>query len=199
VDDAIVDGPIAYTIVTGAASSSDPAYNTIDPADVSVTNTDNDVATADLVITKTLTSTPPFVAGGTLAYEIVVSNNGPAAATNVIVTDVLPAGTTFVSATPSQGTCSGTSTVVCTIGSLPDDASATIQLTIRTSTTPGTVTNTASVMATEVDGSAGDNASTAGATTTAAAELTAVPTLSEWMLIALAAMLAVVALVKSRV
>ena len=33
-----------------------------------------------------------------------LTNNGPATATNVTVTDLLPAGLTFVSATPSQGT-----------------------------------------------------------------------------------------------
>ena len=42
VDDTIVDGDIAYAIVLGAASSADPAYNGLDPADVAVTNTDND-------------------------------------------------------------------------------------------------------------------------------------------------------------
>src|SRR5207248_2595572 len=39
VDDAIVDGDVAYTIVTAAASSSDSTYNGLNPADVSVTNT----------------------------------------------------------------------------------------------------------------------------------------------------------------
>ena len=33
-----------------------------------------------------------------------MSNNGPDAATNVTLQDLLPAGVTFVSATPSQGT-----------------------------------------------------------------------------------------------
>ena len=42
VDDARVDGDIPYTIVTAAATSSDTHYNGIDPADVAVTNTDND-------------------------------------------------------------------------------------------------------------------------------------------------------------
>ena len=42
VDDAVVDGPITYTIVTAPAVSTDPNYNTRDAADVLVTNTDND-------------------------------------------------------------------------------------------------------------------------------------------------------------
>jgi len=44
VDDTEVDGDIAYTIVTGAAVSDDTNYNGLDPADVSVTNTDNDAS-----------------------------------------------------------------------------------------------------------------------------------------------------------
>ncbi len=43
VDDAVVDGDIVYTIVTDPATSSDPNYHGINPADVSVTNTDDDM------------------------------------------------------------------------------------------------------------------------------------------------------------
>lgn len=42
-DDQLVDGNIAYQIITNPAISSDPAYQGLNPADVSVTNNDNDV------------------------------------------------------------------------------------------------------------------------------------------------------------
>src|SRR5207249_5517585 len=42
VDDAIVDGTVAYTIILGAATSADSNYNGLDPADVSVANADNE-------------------------------------------------------------------------------------------------------------------------------------------------------------
>ncbi len=42
VDDALVDGNIAYTIVTAPATSADADYNMLDAPDVSVTNTDNE-------------------------------------------------------------------------------------------------------------------------------------------------------------
>ena len=42
VDDVLVDGNIAYTIVLGTAITSDPLYVGLDPIDVSVTNTDNE-------------------------------------------------------------------------------------------------------------------------------------------------------------
>ncbi len=43
VDDAVIDGDKAYTIVVGAAVSADPVYNGLDPADASATNLDNDL------------------------------------------------------------------------------------------------------------------------------------------------------------
>jgi len=43
VNDNLADGDVAYTIITAAATSSDPAYNGLNAADVSVTNEDNDV------------------------------------------------------------------------------------------------------------------------------------------------------------
>jgi hypothetical protein len=42
VDDNLVDGDVAYSIVTAAATSSDGSYSGLNAADVSVTNTDND-------------------------------------------------------------------------------------------------------------------------------------------------------------
>jgi uncharacterized delta-60 repeat protein len=42
VDDALIDGDVAYTIATATAISTDPAYNGLDADDVSVTNTDDD-------------------------------------------------------------------------------------------------------------------------------------------------------------
>ncbi|MFP5246686.1 MAG: M4 family metallopeptidase, partial [Thermoanaerobaculia bacterium] len=44
VNDPVDDGNIAYTIITGTAVSSDAGYNGVNPADVSVTNNDNDTA-----------------------------------------------------------------------------------------------------------------------------------------------------------
>jgi hypothetical protein len=44
VDDSIDDGDIAYSIITAPASSSDGTYNLLNPANVSLTNIDNDSA-----------------------------------------------------------------------------------------------------------------------------------------------------------
>ncbi|HEU5239565.1 MAG TPA: SBBP repeat-containing protein, partial [Pyrinomonadaceae bacterium] len=67
-------------------------------------------AAANLALTKTA-SPNPGVTLANLTYRITVTNNGPSPATNVVVTDNLPAGITFISATPTQGSCSGNTTV----------------------------------------------------------------------------------------
>ena len=56
VNDAVVDGNVAYTIVTAAATSDDLAYSGLDASDVSVTNTDNDVGGITVNPTSGLTT-----------------------------------------------------------------------------------------------------------------------------------------------
>jgi hypothetical protein len=51
VDDPQVDGAVTYTIVT-AATSGDPSYQGIVVADVTVSNTDNDVAGVTVTPTR---------------------------------------------------------------------------------------------------------------------------------------------------
>jgi uncharacterized repeat protein (TIGR01451 family) len=58
---------------------------------------------ADLGLTKTVDNATPNV-GDTITFTITLSNAGPANATNVVISDPLPAGLALVSATPSQGT-----------------------------------------------------------------------------------------------
>ncbi|PYQ58220.1 MAG: hypothetical protein DMF58_16100 [Acidobacteria bacterium] len=88
---------------------------------------------------------------------------------------------------PSQGTCSGTSTVTCGLGTIANGGNATITLTITAPMTPGTFMNTATVSSAN-DTTAANNSSTANATVVAAA--TGAPTLSPEMLALLALVLA---------
>lgn len=170
-----------------------PASATIaDPQGVgTITNDDGPIA--DLSIAKT--GTPGVRPGGLIQYTITVSNAGPQSASDVVVTDVLPAGTTFVSATASQGSCAGTSIVTCNLGALAAGGSATIQLDVTAPPSEGTVTNSATVSNTpETDPTPANNAGTTGT-----AVLESIPTLSEWGVLALVAALLGLALVKMNV
>src|SRR6266852_4573162 len=135
---------------------------------------------ADLAIAKSA-GAGPFVAGGNVNYTITVTNNGPLTATGVTVVDTLPAGSTFVSSTPSQGSCTGTSTVTCNLGTLANGGTATIALVITASATPGMLSNTATVSSAVSDPNPANNTATSTVTT-----FVVIPTLSEWMLLLLA-------------
>ncbi|HEX2835217.1 MAG TPA: DUF11 domain-containing protein [Thermoanaerobaculia bacterium] len=160
---------------------------------VSATGVTAAPASADISIVKS-TNSSQAVTGTNISYTILVSNAGPSPATNVIVTDDLPAGLAFVSATPSQGTCNASDPVSCNLGTIPSGANATISLVATVIASSGTVANTASVTSTE---GGGDSSTTPAIPVVITAEFDAVPTLSEWALIALALAIAALA-VKAR-
>jgi glucose/arabinose dehydrogenase len=74
----------------------------------------------------------------------------------VVVTDNLPAGINFVSATPTQGTCSGSPTVTCNAGGLSSGASVIVNIVVVPQAA-GQLTNSAGVTATESDPDTSDN------------------------------------------
>jgi len=121
---------------------------TIDPAGA---------ASADIAISG---SAPATIAGGAnFAYTTLVTNNGPAAASNVTATISLPANVTLNGLPSStQGTCSGTTTITCTIGTLPLNGTATQTVNV-TATGTGTAILAANAAATEVDPNASNNTS----------------------------------------
>ena len=143
-------------------------------------NAANDSASAvvngqqsDLSLTKT-DAPDPVAPGADLTYTITVTNNGPSSAQNVTVNDTLPTGTTFGSATPSQGSCAGTTTVSCALGSIANGASPTITLVVHVgpSVADGTViSNTASVSSTTADPTPANNSATSTTTVAASADL----------------------------
>jgi uncharacterized repeat protein (TIGR01451 family) len=109
----------------------------------------------DLRIAKS-DSPDPATVGASVTYTITVTNNGPDTATDVELTDVLPAGVGLVSVTPTAGACAGSSTIVCDLGSLANGASATVTIVVSTSAA-GKLTNTATVSSAESDTDASNN------------------------------------------
>jgi uncharacterized repeat protein (TIGR01451 family) len=99
---------------------------------------------ADLSITKSALANPVTV-GTNIVYDIIVFNNGPDDVTNVTVTDVVPAETTYISAAVNPGTCGfGGGVVTCDIPTLPSGVGTVITLTLRADQVVD-VTNTATV------------------------------------------------------
>lgn len=96
--------------------------------------------------------------GQPVNYTIEVGNTGSFNATNVKVSDAIPTGMTFISATPSQGSCSYSDTLVCSMGNLAVGARATITLTVQP-TIIGAIENSARVTMNETDVNSINNSS----------------------------------------
>jgi uncharacterized repeat protein (TIGR01451 family) len=186
-----LSGTVTLTLSPTSAAQ-DPVF--AGTASTAIT-TINTPPSADLSLLKTTGSTRA-VNGTTIVYTLTVSNAGPSPATNVVVTDPLPASLQFVSATPSQGSCTGSSTIVCSLGTLANGASATITLSTRVVASTGMVSNSASVTAAENDPSGTNNGSSAPGIPAVPAD--AAPTMSGLTLIALAALLGTLALLRMR-
>lgn len=138
----------SYTIRVRATDQGGLAFEKV--LAVSVTD-DDEPHVADLSLE---TSTPEaVVAGQQLTYMLVVTNRGPSNATGVTVASALPAGVTYVSATPSQGTVAESAgTLTVTLGNLAVGAQATIAVIVDVSAAArGTLINDARVSGNETE------------------------------------------------
>jgi len=110
---------------------------------------------ADLAVVKT---GPSLVTqGDTFSYHLTATNNGPAAATGVVVTDTLPTSSTFVSA---PGCTHAAGVVTCTVGNLAAGGTSSFDVTVTAGSAGSTLTNTAVVSGNQSDPVAGNNSST---------------------------------------
>ena len=117
----------------------------------------------DLSLTKA-DSPNPVAVGSSLTYTLTATNasTGAGVATGIFVTDTLPAGVTFNSATASQGTVDPPVglDVVWDVGTLTQGQSETVDIvvTVDSTTVDGTVlTNTAVVVGSQPDPIPGNN------------------------------------------
>ncbi|MEH3052403.1 MAG: isopeptide-forming domain-containing fimbrial protein [Patulibacter minatonensis] len=151
------------------------AGNEFDPntADNLSSVTTNVNAAADLRIAKSV-DRPTANVGDSLTWSVIATNDGPSAAAGVVVTDDLPAGTTYVSSTSTQGACAAVgSQLVCTVGGMASTASVTITIraTVKTTSAESPVTNAARVTSGTFDPDPADNLSTATTTVGPAGDL----------------------------
>lgn len=102
------------------------------------------VATSDLSLTKTVSNATP-ASGSTITYTVSLTNGGPAAASGVVVRDILPAGFTFASAAASNGSYNS-ATGDWTIASIASGQTRTLTITGTITAPPGVaITNGAEV------------------------------------------------------
>lgn len=177
-------GSATFTVVVqinGTAQSGTTVTNTatISEAGTSDPNPSNDSASASTTVgdrpssdvSLTLSATPnPVAPGGTITYTIEATNEGPTAASDVVITFAVPGNTTFASATASTGgTCTtpsvgGTGTVRCTwSGTTPVDTTRTATVVVRVSPSAAdgtTIVGNASVASEGLDLDLSNNSAT---------------------------------------
>jgi uncharacterized repeat protein (TIGR01451 family) len=118
------------------------------------------VGVADLVIAQSASPTPLNVTSN-LTFTINVTNLGPNSASTVVVTDSLPAGLTFTSATVSQGTSTNNGNLFsAALGTMTNTARATITIQAIASAA-GQRTNTATVSSGTTDSNPANNTASA--------------------------------------
>ncbi len=109
---------------------------------------------ADLALTK-VASKHSVTIGETFTYALKATNNGPSKATSVAITDSLPNGLTFVSASPAPGCVvqpvSGV--LACEVGTLAAGASHTVTVTVKAAAHAGgsSLVNVARVAGAQTD------------------------------------------------
>lgn len=117
-DDFVVDGNIVYTINIGVSASTDSYYNGIDPADLTLSNTDNDVAAVNVTPTSGLTTTE---VGGATTFTVRLASQPSAnisftlSSSNALEGTVSPTNVTFTSGnwnTPQTITITGVDDMV---------------------------------------------------------------------------------------
>lgn len=172
----IAKGASAQVIITADQTQAGVFTNTAtvganEPDSNPLNNTDAENTTvnpADLSVTKTDSPDPMFVENA-LTYTLVVENDGPNVADNVVLTDILPSGVRFESATGTGASCTQASGIVtCTLGNT-QPRTVTI---VVTPMVPGTITNTASVTSSNPDPDLSDNTTSITTTVNPVADLT---------------------------
>jgi len=139
-------------------------------------NQDNDQASvsldvdpaADLSITKTVNSSKPNYLQN-VTFTLTAHNNGPNGATGVTVTDKLPAGLKFISAS-GNGKYNST-TGIWTIGNLANGATAVLKMVVQATSPSKVLTNIATINGTNYDQNSANNKGSANVRVGPAADL----------------------------
>jgi uncharacterized repeat protein (TIGR01451 family) len=151
--------PAAGTVLGYGSHNLHVDFTPTDTANYNNAQKDVSINVLSALLTTTMTLERQAKVGYNHNYYIDITNNGNAAATSMTLSDPLPSQVRFTAVTTSQGSCaynSGTHTLNCTLGTLGVGNNIHIQLTTKALQT-GSLTNTATVNASQWDPATGGN------------------------------------------
>jgi uncharacterized repeat protein (TIGR01451 family) len=154
-------GTKALANAKAAALAGLSATSTQCMSNTELTQVANFAVSTDLSIVKTASVLTNVNAGQAYSYTLAVTNNGPTTASSVSVSDPLPAGVSFVSASGTGWTCGQLAgTVTCTLPTLAVGAANPITINVTAPNNTAVLTNTATISAATTDPTPGNNSST---------------------------------------
>src|SRR5579862_211519 len=118
-----------------------------------------DLSTVDADLGVTLTASGGTSTGSNATYKATVTNAGPAGATNVALTALVPSTGVLISAASSAGPCTTSAAVACNLGSLANGASVTVTFVVE-QLSAGNPVFTVQVNASETDPNLNNNQAT---------------------------------------
>lgn len=128
---------------------------------------------ADADLALSIAAPKRAAAGSPITYTLTITDEGPAPATGVTLADKLPSGTRLFSSSASQGSCAGTSTITCSLGTLDStDTATSTSATVTIVLIPykvGSLKNTAVVSGSVTDPNAANNTASADTSVSAPA------------------------------
>src|SRR3989475_149504 len=154
--------------ISNTASTTSGVFDP-DTSDNTATELSTGNNSADLALTKS-DSPDPVLAGTNITYTLTVTNNGPSDATGVSLSDAIPAGTSFVSATGGGTLTAGV--VGWNLTTITSGANKSVTLVVKVDSSRTTnISNTASTTSGVFDPDTSDNTATELTTVNTSANL----------------------------
>ena len=162
---------ITNTVVAATLNDANPDNNT-------AWDVDTVIAAPDLALTKRASATT-VEPGGTLVYTLTYTNLGNQGATDVVITETVPAHTIFDGVASTPGWACVDTTCTFAVGALPAGDTDAVQFVVTVSpTVPAGVTHINNITTIADDGSNGADTNPANNTATTATPLSAAPDLA---------------------
>jgi uncharacterized repeat protein (TIGR01451 family) len=162
---------VNYTVPAGTAPGDYTNTAVVTDDEFGEIVTINDVTSviteADVQLVSKTDNPDPVYSGNILTYLLKVANNGPSNASGVVLTDTLPAGTAYDDSL-STTACESSATpgvVTCPLGTITAGSERLVEIKVHvTSSSAGTLHNTASVASSTSDPNTNNNANSADTT-----------------------------------